>query len=165
LRRTSLAGTKHKARDGAIWCLHAGLLGEINKTKNPNKNNFSELSWVFDPKQMEAGFQDLSALNRSLQYNPNYKLMLLWEPPSLDARIANQSGLLSLMNGALESQNKFLDHSSKNYPDLIFRINVDASAKPEIRDMLDQNNISERTLFPGLPGLCSWLKRYYGKAW
>ena len=31
--------------------------------------------------------------------------------------------------------------------------------------MLDQNNISERTLYPDLPGLCSWLKRYYGEAW
>jgi hypothetical protein len=25
--------------------------------------------------------------------------------------------------------------------------------------MLDYNNINERALFPGLPGLCSWLKR------
>jgi hypothetical protein len=87
------------------------------------------------------------------------------EPPSLDARIANQSGLLSIMNGAGDSQNDFLEHYATTNPNLVFRINIAASAKSEIRDMLDQNNISERTMFPGLPGLCDWLRRYYGKAW
>ena len=93
------------------------------------------------------------------------RLMLLWEPPSLDSRIANQTGLLSIVNGAEDSQNDFLGAYANQFPELVVRIVIDAAAKSEIRDMLDQNNISERTLFPGLPGLCDWLKRYYGKAW
>lgn len=91
--------------------------------------------------------------------------MLLWEPPSLDIRIASQSGMLTIMNSPTGSQHQFLEDCSKSNPGLVHRIVIAASAKPEIRDMLDQNNISERTLFPGLPGLCGWLKRYYGKAW
>lgn len=91
--------------------------------------------------------------------------MLLWEPPSLDSRIANQSGLLSIMNGPDESHNNFLSMQSTVNPGLILRIVIEASAKSEVRDMLDQNGIAERTIYPGLPGLCSWLKRYYGKAW
>ena len=91
--------------------------------------------------------------------------MLLWEPPSLDLRIANQSGLLSIMNDGAASQNAFLHKHGAANPDLVVRIVVTAAMKSEAREMLDQNNVSERTLFPGLPGLCAWLKRYYGTAW
>ena len=156
----------HKATGGAIWCLHAGILRDINQANNSKTGNLKGVAWVYDTRLLESCFKDLSALNEALdKQQPSSRLMLLWEPPSLDARIASQSGLLSLMNGAVESQNEFLTHYALKYPDLIFRINITASAKSEIRDLLDQNNISERTLFPGLPGLCSWLKRYYGKAW
>ncbi len=88
--------------------------------------------------------------------------MLIWEPPSLDSRIASQTGLLSIMNTAGDSQTDFLRLHSVQHPDVVVRIVIKAAAKSEIRDMLDQNNITERALFPGLPGLCNWLKRYYG---
>jgi len=159
----------HKKADGIIWCLHAGILRNINKQNNDQSagnlqsaGSLHGIAWVYDTRLLEKSFVDLAALDSSY---PNGPLMLLWEPPSLDSRIANQSGLLSIMNHSEESQNKFLLTQSAINPGLVTKIVIEASAKSEVRDMLDQNGISERTIYPGLPGLCSWLKRYYGKAW
>jgi hypothetical protein len=155
-----------KDKPGVIWCLHAARLREINMAASPVAGMLRGVAWVYDTRMLESSFRDLSSLNGTVgEEDEAGRLLLLWEPPSLDARIANQSGLLSLMNGALDSQNDFLLGHSKRNPDLVLRIVIEAAAKSEVRDMLDQNNISERTLFPGLPGLCGWLKRNYGTAW
>lgn len=151
-----------KGEDGAVWCLHAGILRNINEQNNQKAASLRQIAWVYDTRLLERSFADIAQLDNSRN---DGALMLLWEPPSLDSRIANQTGLLSLMNSANDSQTGFLRHHSSQYPDLVVRIIIKAAAKPEIRDMLDQNGITERTLFPGLPGLCCWLKRYYGKAW
>jgi hypothetical protein len=54
-----------------------------------------------------------------------------------------------------------LDHWLRDHPDLMRRIIIPAELKWEVRDKLDQANITERVLFPGLDGLSRWLKRYY----
>ncbi|HSO20563.1 MAG TPA: FRG domain-containing protein, partial [Desulfosarcina sp.] len=85
------------------------------------------------------------------------ELVLFFEPPSIDARIVNQFAFFSVMS----SPTAQLDRWLANRPDIYGRIVIPKELKWEIRDKLDQANITERTLFPGLDGLASWLMRHY----
>ncbi|MDH5609400.1 MAG: FRG domain-containing protein [Cyclobacteriaceae bacterium] len=88
-------------------------------------------------------------------------IVVFFEPPSMDARIVNQHALFSVMNNPARTIDSWL----KGKPELRwFKIIIPARIKWEIRDKLDQANITERVLFPGLTGLCSWLKRQYSPA-
>ena len=84
-------------------------------------------------------------------------LVMFFEPPSVDARIINQFALFSVMS----SPTGRLDAWLENHPDFYGRIIIPKELKWEVRDKLDQSNITERTLFPGLDGLAAWLKRHY----
>ena len=76
---------------------------------------------------------------------------------SLALGIGATTAMFSVMNDACALMDDWLNQ----HPDLWRKIIIPASLKWEIRDKLDQANITERTLFPGLDGLASWLKRYY----
>jgi hypothetical protein len=78
------------------------------------------------------------------------------EPPALDERIVNQYALFSLM-----PRHAALGPWLASRPGLARRIVVPASLKWEVRDKLDQANVTERVRYPGLDGLSRWLRRYY----
>jgi hypothetical protein len=83
--------------------------------------------------------------------------VVFFEPPALDERIVNQYALFSLMPSA----GARLDDWLERHAELARRVILPAELKWEVRDKLDQANITERVLFPGLDGLATWLKRYF----
>jgi hypothetical protein len=83
--------------------------------------------------------------------------VVFFEPPSLDDRIVNQYALFALMSSNAIAMEFWLEVHSE----LFHRIIIPAALKWEVRDKLDQANITERVLFPGLDGLSRWLTRYY----
>ena len=93
----------------------------------------------------------------SLAANP---FVVFVEPPAMDSRILHQLALFSLMS----SPSANLEDWLQEHPQLFRTVPVPAHLKWEIRDKLDQANINERVLFPGLDGLSRWLTRYYTPA-
>ncbi len=83
--------------------------------------------------------------------------VLFFEPPSLDDRIVNQSAVLSTMSHARAQMDDWIEA----HPDLCHCWKISPEGKVEIRERLDQANITERVLMPGLDGLATWLRRYY----
>jgi hypothetical protein len=82
---------------------------------------------------------------------------LFFEPPSLDDRIVNQSAVLSTLSSPTAQMDQWLEAN----PDLWHAWRIAPEAKLEIRERLDQGNVTERVLMPGLDGLAAWLRRYY----
>lgn len=138
--------------DGAIWCvdytktnelLPEGLLTALRQ----------EEADIFSTEMLEtvAGtLPDFDGLS-------NEPFLVLFEPPSLASRIINQFALFSV----LSSTGVALDEWLESRPEVFRRIVIPHGLKWEIRDKLDQANVNERVLFPGLDGLCRWLGRQY----
>jgi len=83
--------------------------------------------------------------------------MIFFEPPSMDDRIINQFALFSILSDPQASQEDWF----LRRPHLCRKVIIPSDKKWEIRDNLDQANITERVLLPGLDGLSQWLNRYY----
>lgn len=83
--------------------------------------------------------------------------MVLLEPPSIDQRIISQYSYFSVVPSGIPEVEDFLNRRTNNTVKYV----IDRSLKWRVRDMLDQMNINERVVFPGLDGLASWLKRHY----
>jgi hypothetical protein len=139
-------------QDGVIWCVDyvatkrflPAPLRTVLKREDSN---------AFTVEMLAQAASDLPAFDK-LSRDP---FLLFFEPPSLDDRIVNQFALFSVMSSPAADMSDW----AAQHADLCERIIVPASAKWEIRDKLDQANISERVLFPGLDGLSRWLTRYY----
>ena len=139
--------------DGAILCvdyvkIHA-LLPEALKQLTADEG-----ADVFTAELLDRAADTLPKLDEMGRGEP---FLVFLEPPSLDERIVNQFALFSLMSSPTVNLGRWLAER----PDVYRRLIIPAGLKWEVRDKLDQANITERVLFPGLDGLSRWLKRYY----
>jgi hypothetical protein len=139
-------------QDGEVWMIS---FTETNRQlpKKLRQVLDDEGSDVFTGEMLSRVVESLEGFD-ALSNDP---FVVFLEPPSVDDRIVNQAALFSVMSNPGYVLHEWL----ANHPGAYRRIRIPASIKWEIRDKLDQVNVTERVLFPGLDGLGRWLKRYY----
>ena len=138
--------------DGVIWKVDFVRVNHLSPTPLADKLNAEKCN-AFTVEMLEETIPDLSYFDNL--NDPNH--VIFFEPPSLDDRIVNQFAFFSVMSSPTSNMSKWLEKR----PELYRKIIIPKELKWEVRDKLDQANITERVLFPGLDGLAGWLKRHY----
>lgn len=146
--------TKFYDVDGVLWCVD---FYETRKYLPEKFKNALELEKAksFDVNILKNVCPSLKDIDE--YHNTDGDFAVFYEPPSIDERIVNQFAIFSLMSDPELKMNDWLNH----HEDLYFRLIIPASLKWEVRDKLDQSNITERMIYPGLDGLSRWLRRWY----
>jgi FRG domain len=144
--------------DSAIWKVnfaeaHSLLQNEyINQLLQAGSN-------IFSIEDIAKSIPDLDKL--SAKHSRVSDVAIFFEPPSTDERIVNQFSYFSALSDPFMDMDDWFAKPYVRSAVSITKIVIPASLKWRVRDHLDQSNVTERVLFPGLDGLCSWLKRHY----
>lgn len=138
--------------DGVVWCIDYVRSNELlpRQLKTILADEDSDVFTVEMLNRAACTLEDFDNLTDT-------EFVAFFEPPSLDARIVNQYALFTL----LSNPDIMLHEWLTEHPEVYRRIVIPAELKAEVRDKLDQANITERVLYPGLDGLSLWLTRYY----
>ncbi len=148
------ANTAKFNEDGAVWMVNYkkahqhlpdALLGVVKE----------EETWILTTEILGKMFETLRNLDAKGHERGDFAVF--YEPPAIDPRIYNQFAYFSITS----RPDLCLDDWLAKHPDLWHKVIIKKELKWELRDKLDQRNISERILFPGLGGLANWLSRYY----
>ena len=138
--------------DGAIWAVNYVKVHHLLPTLLQKRLN-AEGANVFTVEMLAKTIlnqEELATLSRDHS-------VIFFEPPSMEQRIVNQFSFFSVMS----DPTKALCQCLEEHPAIWRKIVIPAELKWEIRDKLDQANITERVLFPCLDGLSRWLRRHY----
>ncbi len=127
--------------------LHALLPPRYQEIMEANKAE------VFSVEMLGRAAADIAAYDRDM----GDRAMVVIEPPSIDSRIVNQYSFFSVIPMDMEDVEGFLDRYTCNTVKYV----IDRRLRWRVRDMLDQLNMSERLVYPGLDGLSRWIARHY----
>jgi predicted nuclease of predicted toxin-antitoxin system len=140
------------AHDCMVWRI------DMNEMHRLLPNRYQEIvnrkqSTIFSVDMLLEAADSLSEYDSDM----GDSAMVIIEPPSINQRIVNQYSFFSLVPMQMTDIEKFLDEHTENTVKYIIKANL----RWRVRDMLDQLNMSERIVYPGLDGLSKWIARHY----
>lgn len=138
-------------RDGVIYCIDLEAGNELLPECLKEELNYTR-AHSFTISMLEKHAKNYDEL-QNLSAKPFF---LFYEPASQTNRITNQYALFSIVS---DPKYSFVDLLADD--DALVKIIIPKEIKLEIRDKLDYINISERLIYPGLDGICSWITRRY----
>jgi hypothetical protein len=146
------------SEDGEVWCVDRVTVVR-DHLKEPYGSILREQKgYTFTLDTLVRRLKPLTELDESGS-SPADRTLLFIEPPSMDQRIANQYAFFSMMLDANARTHEWLG----GHPGVYRRFVIPARLKTEFLERLAILNISGRTLFPDLDGMCKWLAWYFGK--
>lgn len=139
------------ARDCVVWRIDMNELRAFlpEKYRLPIIN---KRSVVYTVDLLNAVASTLKQYDDDMQGNS----MVVIEPPSIDPRIVNQFSFFSVIPNGMDDIEEFFGKTNNTV-----RYVIDRKLRWRVRDMLDQLNINERIVYPGLDGLTKWIARHY----
>jgi len=143
---------KMSRRDSVVWRID---MQDVNRNLPQNYYEVlkREHSYVFSVDTLTGLVDSLAGYDRDM----GGKAFVSIEPPSVDQRIINQYSFFSIIPNGMENVEEFLDKCTER----TVRFVISKDIRWDVRDLLDQMNINERILYPGLDGLSETIARHY----
>lgn len=139
-------------RDCVVWRIDAR---EINKKLPPKylKPLNEKHTFIYSVDGLKQVTNSLEEYDRDMG-NSSFVTI---EPPSVDQRIVNQYSFFSVVPLGIACMEEYLNNNTENTIKYI----IDKSLRWDLRDILDQLNMNERMIYPGIDGIAKWLARHY----
>lgn len=139
-------------RNCVVWRIDAK---ELN-TKLPEKYRHSldeKHTFIFSANHLASIVDDIAQYDKDM----NGAAFVTVEPPSIDQRIVNQYSFFTILPSGITDLVSYLEKNTEHTVKYI----IDKSLRWDLRDILDQLNMNERIIYPGIDGIAKWLARHY----
>ncbi len=144
---------KMETRDCVVWRV------DLNEQYLKLPKKYKEVSekhntTIFSVDMFNEACDSLKQYDEDMQD----RSMIFIEPPSYDPRIVNQYAFFSVVPSGMINIISYLNHNDNQNT---VKYVIDKNLRWRIRDMLDQFNVNERIVYPGLDGISAWIARHY----